>query len=246
MAQSNLVQSLQRALDLLEQTASSEKGLRLTELADKTGLKKTTVHNLVRTLLTRGYLVLDNSHRYQPGPAIEELTRTRWLQGVFSRAETEMKTQFDTLGGGVLTFAELVAGTIVCRLRMTPEQPAVLFRPIAQTFAPFGSASGLCLQAFNPNYRDSLLLSGAFENNAHRFAPDYEAYQKMLSETVQRGVAIVVQEPFTHLAAPIGETYTLGLNLKTEKRNLDEICSTLLATAKRISGDRTPEQRSKS
>ncbi len=62
------IQSVHRALDLLELIAS--KGdLGVTEMARELNLAVSTVHNLLRTLARRGYLVSDNG-RYRQGPAV--------------------------------------------------------------------------------------------------------------------------------------------------------------------------------
>jgi IclR family acetate operon transcriptional repressor len=50
------VQSVDRALILLEELAQDDKGLRLTELARRTGLSLTTVHRLLTTLEQRRFV----------------------------------------------------------------------------------------------------------------------------------------------------------------------------------------------
>ena len=49
------MQSLERALDVLEALSSSHGGIGVSELAIKTGLSKTTTHRILQTLATRGY-----------------------------------------------------------------------------------------------------------------------------------------------------------------------------------------------
>ncbi len=77
MAQSNLVQSLLKAIDILRLVAESEDGMRLNEIADAFSMKKTTAHNLIRTLRARGFLDKDASNRYVAGAAIQELASLR-------------------------------------------------------------------------------------------------------------------------------------------------------------------------
>ena len=55
MANSDLVQSLLRGLDLVEMLADHPEGLHLNDIAAKSGLKKPTAHNLLRTLCARGF-----------------------------------------------------------------------------------------------------------------------------------------------------------------------------------------------
>jgi len=56
---SGAVQSLGRALDLLESVAVAEHGAGLTELAKATGLAPSTAHRLLKTLQQRGYVSHD-------------------------------------------------------------------------------------------------------------------------------------------------------------------------------------------
>lgn len=51
----NLVQSVDRAITILETLAKNKNGYRITELANATGLHKSTVYRLLSTLISRGY-----------------------------------------------------------------------------------------------------------------------------------------------------------------------------------------------
>jgi IclR family acetate operon transcriptional repressor len=66
---SNPVQSLSRALDLLEAIAAADGGMALTELAHATKLAPSTTHRLLKSLEQRGYAVHDDE-------------RGRWFIGV--------------------------------------------------------------------------------------------------------------------------------------------------------------------
>ncbi len=74
-ASGNTVQSVERALDLLEAVAvAGEMGV--SELARALGLHVATVHNLLRTLAARHFL-LNRAGRYRLGPAAAVLA-SRW------------------------------------------------------------------------------------------------------------------------------------------------------------------------
>lgn len=55
------IQSVERALNILEQFTLTEKKLSLLELSKKTGLKRTTCYGLAETLLKNGYLNYEES-----------------------------------------------------------------------------------------------------------------------------------------------------------------------------------------
>ena len=62
------MQSLERALDVLEALSSSHGGIGVSGLAIKTGLSKTTTHRILQTLATRGYAEKTLSGAYELGP----------------------------------------------------------------------------------------------------------------------------------------------------------------------------------
>lgn len=50
------IQSVSRALDILELLANSSKGLKLQHVASGLGVKRQTAHNLLRTLVHKGFV----------------------------------------------------------------------------------------------------------------------------------------------------------------------------------------------
>ena len=56
MANDYGVQSVERALDIIEAIASNKSSAVLTEIAEKSGLHKSTAYRIISTLLKRGYL----------------------------------------------------------------------------------------------------------------------------------------------------------------------------------------------
>lgn len=71
------IQSVDRALSLLELAAGELDGITLSNLSERTGLNASTCHHLVMTLVSRGYLThLSRSRGYALGPKIRELLET--------------------------------------------------------------------------------------------------------------------------------------------------------------------------
>lgn len=69
------VQSLERALKILEVLGNHQKGLGVTELAHEVDLHKSTVHRLLGTLAQRGFVEQDSeTERYKLGLKIIELS----------------------------------------------------------------------------------------------------------------------------------------------------------------------------
>ena len=64
----SLIQSLDRALDILELVRDSAGAVRSSDIAEKVGLGVATAHNIIRSLYQRGYLAQDDNSRYLLGP----------------------------------------------------------------------------------------------------------------------------------------------------------------------------------
>jgi len=63
-----LVQSVERALDILDLLAECGYRMRSSDIAASLGLNPTTTHNLIRTLFKRGYLIQKEDASYFLGP----------------------------------------------------------------------------------------------------------------------------------------------------------------------------------
>lgn len=70
------VQSLDRALELLERLADAGGSMRLAELEVATGLPLPTIHRLIRSLVHNGYVRQEPSRRYALGPRLIRLGET--------------------------------------------------------------------------------------------------------------------------------------------------------------------------
>ena len=72
------VQAVDRAITLLETLAEARQELRLQDIARMTGLKVSTCHHLLNTLLRRGYVAkLDKPRAYFLGPRLAEIASMR-------------------------------------------------------------------------------------------------------------------------------------------------------------------------
>ena len=67
------VESVERALSLLEAFSSERNALSLAELAEETGLHKSTILRLATSLMRFGYLRRDGDGRFRLGPALWRL-----------------------------------------------------------------------------------------------------------------------------------------------------------------------------
>ena len=75
MPNSELVQSLLKGIELLYLLADHSAGLSLSEIAVSSGLKKPAVHNLLRTLSSRGFVDRNEEGRYIIGTAFNSFNK---------------------------------------------------------------------------------------------------------------------------------------------------------------------------
>ena len=115
MPGSQTIQSVERALDVLQHVAQSPGGLTLAELAAALCVKPPTAHALVRTLAGRGFVRrLSGPTRYALGPAAAALAATpahmEWrplaqaaLEGLAGQFPKATVVQVEAVGGEVAT-----------------------------------------------------------------------------------------------------------------------------------------------
>lgn len=145
------VQSVDRALDILEHVAREESGAGLSELARLLGISAPAVLNLAGTLVERGYLERAGSPpRYLPGRKLPELAQTAGNRSLLRRIGGEL-LRLSTAWPDMNFLAVVPAGAdLLLRFRLDPTRPAELQTPLRPVPNPYGLVTSLCLMAFLP------------------------------------------------------------------------------------------------
>lgn len=107
MPNSDLVNSVVKALDILQFVSDRPEGVRLGEIVDAFGLKRPTAYNLVRTLRARHYLEQDAARKLRLGSAPGELLAGQRRGSLLAAAERELPRLSGCFPDAVLTFCEL-------------------------------------------------------------------------------------------------------------------------------------------
>src|SRR3954449_10129361 len=183
------VQSLERALDLLEALATAGE-LGVSDLAAKTGLVPSTAHRLLGTLVARGYAAQSpNSGRYLLGYKLLELTSG--LQDRLGRlrpaarphleaiqAETGETTNLVVLEGRDVVYVDSVSGNRIVRL----------FTEIGRAIPAHTSGAGKALLAWrDPADVEALLGPGPFHAATPRTLTSLDALQEDFMRIRRRG-----------------------------------------------------------
>jgi len=183
------VQAVSRALSVLSQFSAQDPALSLAELGRRTGLHRTTVYRLVRTLETEGFLALDAAAGvYRVGPAwaasLCSLGGNLILSEILSR---DLQALADTTGEGAT-------------LSVRRGDQVQIFRAISasSSFAPVAPASELLpLSAYwNVHARIHLAYSGEGTRKRMTAVPAIRYTDKTVTDraAIAAGLARVVAD----------------------------------------------------
>jgi len=187
MPGNDLIQSLARGLDLLRLLAESEGGLRIADIVKATGLKRPTVHNLLRTLTSRDFVVKDGT-THRVGPAVYMLVADDASSSFLARAEEATRLLAKRLPEAIVSFCEPVGSEVVVRFRQFPDR-MLLERNSGAVLAPYQTASGLAFLAYaDPETRHSVQLRHPFQVAGIANWGSEEDLERYLAEIRQTGV----------------------------------------------------------
>lgn len=228
-----LVQSVVKALDMLEKISESKSGLRLSDIAEELGMNVKTAYNLLRTLSVRGYISKDGINRYHLGEAVLGLIRNEQNNALFNAAARELKNMFELLPDSVLTLAELVGNEPQTRLRISPDRPGTIQKPLNMVHQVYWSSTGLCFMA-QSRFESRLKSFWTFEEYGAPRWGTIEKLNQFLEETRKNKyvkLALVPSDDWT-LAESLGENFALCI--KVNSANLDKAIKILQKSAQNI------------
>ncbi|MEV4109179.1 IclR family transcriptional regulator [Nonomuraea sp. NPDC049695] len=142
------VQSVERALDVLEALAEHGGEAGLSEIAARTGLPYGTIHRLLRTLLTRGYVRQESDKRYALGGGLVRLGGiAESMVGVWAQPYL---TKMVELSGETANLAELEGDFVVYVAQVPSPRRLRMFAEVGRRVLPHSTAVGKVLLAGRP------------------------------------------------------------------------------------------------
>ncbi|MEU4572896.1 IclR family transcriptional regulator [Nonomuraea sp. NPDC023979] len=142
------VQSVERALDVLEALAEHGGEAGLSEIAARTGLPYGTIHRLLQTLLARGYVRQESDRRYALGGGLVRLGGVAesmvavWAQPYLARLVE--------LSGETANLAVLEGDFIVYVAQVPSPRRLRMFAEVGRRVLPHSTAVGKVLLAWRP------------------------------------------------------------------------------------------------
>ena len=145
------VQSVDRALDVLEALARGEKPIGVAELAELTGLPQGTVHRLLQSLQLRGYVRRDASRKYSLGTAAVGLADA--AQRALARGARPFLAELVALSGETANLAVLEGDDVVYVAQVSSPHTLRMFAEVGRHVPPHSTAVGKVLLAALPRER---------------------------------------------------------------------------------------------
>jgi DNA-binding IclR family transcriptional regulator len=218
MPHSELVQYLLRGLDILRHISSRPDGMRLNELAAVTGLKKPTLHNLLRTLAARGFVFKDSMNRFNIGHAFYEIASSGAFAHKLAKAQNVFIDQAEKLPGATITLTVLPQDRVRCLQRVSPDDPGNIQRPEEMIFTPYVMVSSIVLQSAYPEAAARLEERYPFEEYGIGMWGSVEKFSAAKQKVLQDGFYCRVSRGKMSLAFVMPECHALGFCFPIEDK----------------------------
>ena len=214
MPRSELVQSLLRGLDILKLISSRLEGMSLAELSAATGLKKPTIHNLLRTLIARDMAARGANNRFTAGSALAELADSGQQQERNRKIENALLVLQKLFPGHIITVSTVRGESVCCIKRVSPDCPGVVQSPQERLFMPDSSVSAIALQAAaKPEQITGLESRYAFEEFGMGKWGSRENFERHKKEVLAKGYCEQQLEKHYSLAFIMPDFLVLGFSI---------------------------------
>jgi IclR family transcriptional regulator, acetate operon repressor len=235
----NTVQSVDRALELLELMEAAGGTLGLSELASRAGLPLPTIHRLVRTMVNRGYLRQEPSRRYALGPRLIPLGDTAGrMVGAWARPRLD---ELVRSVGETANLAMLEVDSVVYVAQVPSPHSMRMFTEVGRRVMPHCTGVGKALlSTLSVDEVTQILRRTGMPAQTETTITTPEAMLRELAEVRERGYAVDNGEQergVRCVAAPVANSPTpVALSVSGPSERLTsgrvaEVGRILLATA---------------
>ena len=189
------VQSIERALDIIESVAEEQDGKHLTAIAEETGLHKSTAHRIIMTLVGRGYLTKTVSGNYRLGfKLIEEASC--YINHL--ELQTEARPYIAEISAhlGMSAYLGMLEGDKVIYIeKMHKATPEKLYRQIGAGVPAYCSSLGKCiLSGYSKAQLEEIMADCSFMKFTEKTIDNMDALHRELNKVRSQGWAIDDEE----------------------------------------------------
>jgi DNA-binding IclR family transcriptional regulator len=203
-----LIQSLDRALNILEILADRDVPVGLTELANEMGLDSSTVYRLVATLRAHGFTQQEETDkRYSLGPKAIELGQKALAKFTLRSRGAPFVRELASKTGETAHLVSVVGGHAVYVDKRIGSGPLTISAQIGGLALPYCTATGKAIAAYLPEPElDRLLAETELRKLTERTMVDPDVLRAHLADIRAQGYAVDDEEyhpGIRCLAAPI-------------------------------------------
>ncbi|EHR60023.1 IclR family transcriptional regulator [Saccharomonospora cyanea] len=184
------VQSLQRAFELLERLADTGGEASLSELAASSGLPMPTIHRLIRTLVTLGYVRQNTNRRYALGARLIRLGENASLQfGTWARP---LLAELVDEVGETANLAVLERDEVVYVAQVASQRHSMrMFTEVGRRLLPHGTGVGKAMLAsFDPDDVRALLERTGMPSYTDHTHTDVDTFLDHLADIAELGYSL--------------------------------------------------------
>jgi IclR family acetate operon transcriptional repressor len=187
------VQSVDRALDLLDQLCAAPESLTASELSRRAGLPYASTHRLLGALASRGYVRADEHKRYSLGPQLVTAgARLTSMIGTWLRPHL---TQLMEYCGETVNVARLDDTHILYIAQVQSRQRLRMFTEPGNRVLPHATAVGKVLLASRPAGEvEDILRRGGMPLLTRNTITDIPTYLRELEQVLAQGFAVDNEE----------------------------------------------------
>jgi len=237
------IRAVERALDVLLCFTNQTPGLTMSQISERIGINKSTVHRLLSTLEGKRFVERDPSTGvYKPGLRLLQMASLAMEQNSLRRlAATYLQdlsnhykenVNLAVLDGADVVYLDVLEGSQRVKLAAVP----------GQRLPAFCTASGKAILAFLSEEKIRSVLERGMPKHTQATITSPEEFLKNIGEIRKRGFAISEQEFEDGINAiavpicdqPIASVSIAGPAYRLTKDKMYEIGPNLLATAKTI------------
>jgi len=244
------VQSIDRAIGILNLFRASRSSLSLSEIATAMGIVKTTIHTIVKTMEYHGFLHQDMySKKYSLGHSLFELGTIQSANLSINRNASKPVHVLANETGFSCRLAIWDADTVFITMTVIPQGQDTQSRQLGPRLPAYCTALGKAMLAHMPEeMQTNYIKTAEFLSYTQYTITDPEELKKDLELTRKRGYSISNREILLHqtgLGAPVfdeaGNTIAaVSLQLDPENINdtlIEKTAARLLRTAYEISAE---------